>query len=358
MLRKLIALAILRASRASYVAFVVDGAPDWPSLLALLPEPNATLRVVPYVSTEMPESASAASALATGCTGPLRAVSTYGVPLGLQAQRAGMQIGAVTDACGIDPTVCAFFGAARNRYDTAGVAAAIRGAGLAVLLGGASRPIACPSESVCCPGNTTGLLGLSACPAVAPVVGSFGNLSAASAIECEHMPFVTVPRLPVLSQMVSAAIARFTGEFFLMVGEDRIDHAAHAGDAEGAATLASGVADAVNAALAALTGDYLLVVTGDHGTPMGSSQHSADPVPLLLYGPGATAAALRAGLGEPVVPAVDFPLAFPFFSRGACDPHVFPVPAPPAPAHLTALTWSATLMLFFATIIIALGRRG
>ena len=55
-------------------------------------------------------------------------------------------------------------------------------------------------------------------------------------------------------------------------------------------------------------------------------QHSADPIPLLFYGPGAAAAAARvaseadalfaADAAQPAaVPAVDFAFAFPFFDR-------------------------------------------
>ena len=87
------------------------------------------------------------------------------------------------------------------------------------------------------------------------------------------------------------------------------------------------VGDAVRAALAALgarlaSGDALVILVGDHGTPLNGSAHSSDPVPLFMYGTGSRSAAARAlGLQEltgatvmhqPVLPAASFPLLFPF----------------------------------------------
>ena len=95
----------------------------------------------------------------------------------------------------------------------------------------------------CCPTTRTELL-RGGCPLEAAVSGLFGSMTSAHAAECAHMPLPTsrTPEFPTLAEMTSAALARLGAAvpgsgLFLVVGEDRMDHAAHAGNAEATTAL-------------------------------------------------------------------------------------------------------------------------
>lgn len=337
----------------AHVLFVVDGAPDWTALTAQLPAPDAAFFVVPPVSEgATPESAAVASAMSTGCPSQRRGVSDAGIPLGLRASAAGAALGAVTDACPSDPTVAAFFGSAPDRYDAARVAAAVRDANISILLGGASRLFASSTGGACFP-ETKQALARSLRECNASIVGTFGDVSAALAAECLPMPFMGAAGMPSLRDMTSAALARLRAStpgsnppntkdspkcshhvhtrnrthagapLFLLVAADRMDHAAHAGDAAAVTHEAADVAAAVLAAVYILAhrADAIVVVTGDHATPLNGTAHSPEKVPVLVYGHGARAAAARAigrsraddALHPPSINASDLPLLFPYF---------------------------------------------
>ena len=121
----------------------------------------------------------------------------------------------------------------------------------------------------------------------------------------------------------------------LVVTADRLDHAAHAGNAAAAEHEMDDVAAAVHIAVAALArrADATVIVTGDHGTHFGSAQHSDEAVPLLIYGAGARAAAgplawpPAAGAAPPTIAATDLPAMFPYFRRD-CSGQLVHRPAP------------------------------
>lgn len=109
----------------------------------------------------------------------------------------------------------------------------------------------------------------------------------------------------------------------MLVSADRMDHAAHLGDAEAVAHELADVVASVNAAITTLSRrtDAMVVVTGDHMTPLNGTAHSSEKVPVLIYGAGARSAAARAigrssaddALRPPSINASDIPLLFPFF---------------------------------------------
>ena len=344
----LIAVAALAASVAAapaHVLFVVDGAPEWGALMGALPKADVLLRMVPG-GGDHPESAGAASAMSTGCVGERRAVAARGVPLGARAARAGAATGAVTNACTTDPTVAAFFATSPDRYNTAALAASVRAAGLAVNMGGSSRLFLPPNATgdACFPTTRSALTAsLGACPVHRQLVGAFGDARAALAAECLPLPFASAApgATPSLAYMTKKALARLGAAqsgapVFLVVGADRLDHAAHSGDAKACEAEVAATVAAIREALTALAArmhasDALVIVTGDHITVMNSTQHTNRSVPVLIYGTGATAAAERL-LGvplssahmmrPPLIAATDFPRLFPFFpsnNRG-CSP--------------------------------------
>ena len=208
----ILAAAARAAASPAHVLFVVDGAPNWTAVAAKLPAPDAALYMIPPVSTggATPESAAVASALSTGCENPRRAVSEFGIPLGVRAAAAGAVLGAVTNACPSDPTVAAFFGSAPDRYDAARVASAVRSANISILLGGASRLFASSAPDACYPSDKRSLAhSLRECAPGSPIVGSFGDASSALAAECLPLPFLGAgSALPSLRDMTTAAIAR------------------------------------------------------------------------------------------------------------------------------------------------------
>lgn len=335
----LAALVALSAAAPAHVVFVVDGAPEWQSLMSALPKADVYMRMTPAGGSQ-PESAEAASAMSTGCVGSRRAVAVRGVPLGVRAARAGAATGAVTNVCLTDPTVAAFFVAAPDRYNTAMLAASMRAAGLAVSMGGSSRlimPLNATGD-VCFPNTRAALVAsLGACPAQRPLMGAFGDARTAMAAECLPLPFANDNRtrtmlLPSLDDMTRAALSRLKAthpgrSVFLVVGSDRLDQAAHAGYVDACKAEVAATAAAVNSTLSALSarlraGDALVIVTADHGTIMNTNHHTNRTVPVLIYGAGAVAAAERAMgspltnahmMRPPVIAAVDFPRLFPFF---------------------------------------------
>ena len=333
---------VVHASPA-YVVFLVDGAPTWSSLTAALPAADATL-LMDMPSSGAHDSASIASEMSTGCGGGARrAVTPAGLPLGAHARAAGAALGAVSDACVLDPTSASFFASAPDRYSFASVAASIRAFQLNVSLGGPTRLLAdrngsCGGGPGCCPSTRAELAAVaSSCAPGAPVMGLLGSLDAARAAECESATLDVT-----LLDLTSAALARLRAAvprvgLFLIVAADRMDHLAHAGDAAGCAAAEVDVTASVRATLSVLeprlrAGDAMVVVTGDHMTPLNGTDHSSESVPLLLYGAGARSAAaaalgaeLSASLTVPHVSTTAFPRLFSFWGGGpvSCEPSTF-----------------------------------
>ena len=239
----LLACAAAGAGAApAHVLIIVDGAANWTALAAMLPPPDAALLMTPLAvgNGASPESASMASAMSTGCTSARRAVATAGVPLGKRARAAGLATAAVTNACLTDPTAAAFFGRAADRYNAAGLAAAVRAATLDIALMGASRVFtpANASGDACFPTTRAQLIAAArACPRNRTITGGFGDARSALAAECLHMPFAheLPPTLPTLADMTAAALARTSAAVpatgvFIVVAQDRMDHAVHRGN--------------------------------------------------------------------------------------------------------------------------------
>ena len=102
-----------------------------------------------------------------------------------------------------------------------------------------------------------------------------------------------------------AALARLRAveaesDFFLVVGADRVDAAAHAGNTTALEGLYADLGAAVRSAVQSLAfrPDVRVFVTGDHETVLGTQLHSNASVPLLAYG-------LRASLPASVQRHVD-----------------------------------------------------
>ena len=235
--------AVAASAAPAHVLVIVDGASNWTSLSARLPAPDALLYMTPLTvgdTAASPESASTSSAMSTGCIGARRAVAALGVPLGDRARTAGLATAAVTNACLTDPTAAAFFGRSPDRYDAAGLAASIRTAGIGIALMGASRLFipANASGDVCFP-TTRAQLGAAVrgCPANRTITAGFGDMRSALAAECLHMPFANTlgTSLPTLTDMTAAVMARTSASVpatgvFIVVAQDRMDHAVHAGN--------------------------------------------------------------------------------------------------------------------------------
>lgn len=317
-MRRLFFLSLIVASAAAapaYVLMLADGAPDWAALRAALPAADASLDMQPQGS----ESASIASGMATGCEGPRRGVSLHGIPLGLQAAAKGLPLAAVSDVCVLDATVAAFFARAPDRYEAPAVAASLRAAGLAVMLGGTSALLQDECSGDCCVSDAAALAS-TACRAGLPLVGSFGDPKDQRALECAPLPFAnqrpdSTPGLRAMAESVvrRLGLARPRSGGFVVVATDLLDRAAHAGDAEAAAATVADFAAAVAYVREALAGrdDALLVVTGDHETPMGGVEHADGTVPVLLYG--------RLPSVQSPLHSTDFYKLFAFASKTSCE---------------------------------------
>jgi len=306
---------------------VVDGAPDWDALESMLPPPAVRMQLQPP-SGEGQDSAAIASEMSTGCPGAARrAVSAAGVPLGAAAAEAGLATAAATDSCATDPTVSTFFVSANDRYNVSSVAEELRASPLGMMLGGTSRMLAGNCSAGCCASTEAELLAAvrGGCPAGSRIVGSFSDGDSALARECNPMAYATAraPSMPSLAGMATAAMdrlglgARAGRGAFLMLGCDRVDHAAHANDTAAIAASVSECADAVAAVLRALEwriqdANVLVAVTGDHWTVAGERAHPSAPVPLLLYGGGA------GGAAGSTQPSSAFASLFPFHRNGSC----------------------------------------
>jgi len=256
-----------------------------------------------------------------------------GTPLGTRAAKAGAATGLVTNACPTDPTVAAFFASSHDRYDAALLAGGLRDSALAVMLGGASRLLGSPEPDACHPRTRRELAASVRSCDQGRLVGSFGNMRSALAEECQPLPLGGDQALPNLADMTASALAFMRAStpdrgVFLVVGNDRMDHAAHAGDEVALVYQYADTAAAVKVAISALAhrNDSLVVVTGDHATVFNGTAHSAAAVPVLVYGSGAREAASRivelngsSAFSPPVFDATDFPKLFPFFVSGSCE---------------------------------------
>lgn len=320
-----------REALAKYVLFVVDGAPSWPRLVRRLPQPEW----IGSAAVDVPESASAASAMSTGCATPRRAVSTAGEPLGAAARRSGLAIGFATDTCAVDVTGASFFASAPSRYNAARIGAGVAASGLSVILGGFSGAMPAPPADACVVRTTDDLD--APCAPGRLLFGAFGLADGALAAECAPQG----PTDPPLYGIARAAIRRLPNASFLVIAADRMDGAAHVGDAASVARLERDIARAVRV-LAEDPALRLLIVTGDHGTRFGTREHFGDAVPVLAYGP--EAGALENVFPSAMMAQTDVRRAFPF---GREAPKCAKRREQPAPA---ALGWVGAVVAATAAV--------
>jgi len=73
---------------------------------------------------------------------------------------------------------------------------------------------------------------------------------------------------------------------FVLMNVKGADVAGHDGDAAAKLAFLERLDDALEAFIAALPGGLHVAVLGDHSTPVAVGDHSGDPVPLILLGPG------------------------------------------------------------------------
>lgn len=282
---------LVASSSAQNIVFVADGVHAWGELEPLLPKPKFRHLVAPYAWGETgPESASQASYIATGVSPTARnVISPKGTPIGAKKKAQGVSTGLVTDSCPLDPTGAAFFVKNVQRWDVRSIASQLNGT-VDVVLGGGSRALVC--DRPCCVSDRQSLA-RTQCPLGVPFQGTFSDIRAAMAGMCAPVSNIT------LEDMTTAALARLNAadvrsKFFLVVGGDRIDAAAHAGDTAALKDLYADFARAVTVAttLASQRADMAVIVTGDHETVLGTSSHSNATVPVLVFGNKVSAGAV------------------------------------------------------------------
>ncbi len=257
------------------------------------------------------DSAAGATALATGAkTDPGKlSVSPEGEVLRSlveAARAAGKTVGIITDSYLWDATPAAFATHVEHRRDYLAVAQGMAASGIELLIG---------EEAEVPEGDETGdgamvagfvergyrvarsLEGLGSAPRDAPLLGLFPVGALADPAR--------QPQLPQLADLALERLGESPRGFVLVVETEETDTGAHHGDFDrvvrGIASLDAVAAAAVE--LARRDRNTLVLVTSDHetggmalllgreGEPLtvrwATGNHTAEPVPLLAYGPGA-----------------------------------------------------------------------
>lgn len=256
------------------------------------------------------DSAASAAAMASGeKTAPgLLAITPDGEPLATVAERAvaaGKQVGLVTDSYLWDATPSAFVVHGKRR-DYPNVASHMAASGATVLAGETHANL---EEDDTDDGALVGVFReagfaiardpaawTAAMAAEQPVVGLFTPGAIADDVA------------PGLADLASAAMERLSASpngYFLLVETEEADTGAHNGDLDRVVGAVRALEAVVTRALvAAEDGETLVVVTADHETGglmllggsdesnlrirWGTSNHTAAPVPVFAYGPGAS----------------------------------------------------------------------
>ena len=261
-----------------------------------------TFDVAPYVApgSVTPESASAASALSTGCSVPARWISqvptlTSPKTMGEMFTKQGKPVGAVSTACVADATVAAMFVHAKERHIYTDIGSRMADAGLSVALGGLTHTT--PRRGgECVIQNRRDTTHGAACTTGA-LIGEYGSPNRLFALECQYMPYavdrVQSEKYPTLLEMTQRAVRDLTSAasgkgFFLMVSADRIDHAIHTGKP---ARLLGELAE-LDATIGYLrhafaeSDNTMVVFTSDHATMFNSTKHTNATVPGFIYAHG------------------------------------------------------------------------
>lgn len=230
------------------------------------------------------------------------------------AAAAGRLAGVVSTSQVFDATPAAFYARADRRKDYDAIVAQLAAAPLALVAGGGREQF---SAAALAAARARGV----------DVVESAAALAAARLPLWALFPGKRLgeePAHPTLDELAERALEllgteaakRGTG-FVLLLEEEGIDTGAHANDLERltAAVLRFDAAVARAARFAAADGATLVVVVGDHGTgglvveeerrpgvlraTWTTWGHSAEPVALFAYGPGASAAAFAGAYDLP-----------------------------------------------------------
>jgi 2,3-bisphosphoglycerate-independent phosphoglycerate mutase len=89
--------------------------------------------------------------------------------------------------------------------------------------------------------------------------------------------------LPAMARAIATALNDHT---FVLCNMKGPDIAGHDGNADAKATIIERIDEAVQVLVGSMPSDTILAVTGDHGTPVETLDHSGDAVPFLIHGPG------------------------------------------------------------------------
>lgn len=305
------------------VLFIADGAGVAHWSAALYAADSLAIERLPVVglvdprntSRPIPESASTATALATGVKTYYRAVGVGPDSLPRTtvlevAEEAGLATGLVTTALITDATTAAFAAHVTHRNQRFEIARQMAAAGIEVLLGDdraafdpAARPdsldlIAELRRGRAWVDDPAGLAAVAASDSVLGLVGFFPT----------DRDFDTLHRRPTLAALTDAALRvldRDPDGFFLVIENEHIDHLSHESFSLDRIVAEIEVLDrAVAVAL-----EYhqrnpatLIIVIGDHETGglsllpdasgavaavWGSTNHSVELVPVFALGPGA-----------------------------------------------------------------------
>lgn len=265
-------------------------------------------------SHEEPESASGATAFALG-----ERTHSEGVGVGADslprtsvleaAEAAGLSTGLVTTTFLVDATPAAFAAHVAHRHDFARIAPQMAAAGIEVLLGDGRRYFAGKFE-----GGRDLMPGLRARyrvvedPAeLAGAADSATSLLGLFDMDGNRDPATREPRLAAMTAAALAVLDRDPEGFFLLVENEHTDHSGH--ENLPLSTVRAEVMELDRAVREALTyrarnPETLIVVAADHETGglslvpdsagaltarYGTTDHSAELVPIFALGPGAEA---------------------------------------------------------------------
>lgn len=305
------------------VLFVADGAGVAHWSAALYSADSLAVRAFPVLglvdprntSRPLPESASSATAIATG-------VQTFSGAVGVgpdsqprltvleAAEARGLATGLVTTTLLTDATPAAFAAHVPDRSQGFDIARQITGAGIEVLLGdgrAAFAPSGRPDSLNLIEELRRGHVWVETPAELAAAAGADSVLALAGFFAIDR-EFETARRRPSLAEMTAAALQvvdRDPDGFFLMVESEHIDHFGHENLPLGAIVAEVLELDrAIGVALEyrSRNPDTLIVVVGDHDTggldlspdstgalaaSWGTTRHTAEMVPVFALGPGA-----------------------------------------------------------------------
>ncbi|HUF90301.1 MAG TPA: alkaline phosphatase [Gemmatimonadota bacterium] len=305
------------------VLFIADGAGVAHWSAALYAADSLAIERLPVVglvdprntSRPIPESASTATALATGVKTYYRAVGVGPDSLPRTtvlevAEEAGLATGLVTTALITDATTAAFAAHVTHRNQRFEIARQMAAAGIEVLLGDnraafdpAARPdsldlIAELRRGRAWVDDPAGLAAVAASDSVLGLVGFFPT----------DRDFDTLHRRPTLAALTDAALRvldRDPDGFFLVIENEHIDHLSHESFSLDRIVAEIEVLDralAVALEYHQRNPATLIIVIGDHETGglsllpdasgavaavWGSTNHSVELVPVFALGPGA-----------------------------------------------------------------------